>query len=98
MADNPLPQGSNMKPSDGDRLLSFVLRKEFPKTTKLKARAFWKLARASELMLPHLPHTLKPKAFETLKLNKFLPFAHKKVDQNLAAAVKDGDCNHKATN
>jgi hypothetical protein len=77
----------HMKPSDADRLLSFVLRKEFPKTTKLKARAFWKLARASELMQSGKQAVRQAKAFETLKLNKFLPIADREVDQNLAAAV-----------
>jgi hypothetical protein len=36
------------KPVEADRLLSVFLRKEFPKTTKLKAVPFWKLAMASE--------------------------------------------------
>jgi hypothetical protein len=43
-------------------------------------------------MLPHLPHTLKTKAFETIQLNKFLPFAHREVEQNLASAVNQQMC------
>ena len=79
MADNARPQVSNMKaltiarcrePSEGDRRLSVFLCKEFPKTTKLKARPFWKLARASELLYSPISLWQKKVAFLPLKLNK----------------------------
>jgi hypothetical protein len=76
------------KPVEADRLLSIFLRKEFPTKQKRNARAFWKLAMASEKR----EQGLKTIAFETLKWTLILHtvdthIAYSGVEQNIAAAV-----------